>query len=342
MANPDYQAACEACVQPTQAAEAALPLRTDRSGSIFKLQADRSSKIFLFFHGFTAVPCQFELIAQMFYNAGYSVIVPLLPGHGQAGDWGKASPPPLPTAVQPYQDHALAWLDQVQDLGDQVIVGGLSGGGAIAAWLALERPQAISRAVLFAPYFSNCSLIVDLFVNHMQGYFEWVPKNDHGPGYGGFEVPALRVFPRLGKELMDRSASAPSPPMFIISTETDIAVSNGDHETFCDNIRARQPLTWYYCFDKALNIPHSMMNPQEGNEWTNVMNIMVKAYIESDLAWTDLEEIAYRMTAGQTFDQVVADLGLQDKVSADMPAMLTMVDARAIVLKREPGWTTDS
>lgn len=342
MANPDYQAACEACVQPTQAAEAALPLRTDRSGSIFKLQADRSSKIFLFFHGFTAVPCQFELIAQMFYNAGYSVIVPLLPGHGQAGDWGKASPPPLPTAVQPYQDHALAWLDQVQDLGDQVIVGGLSGGGAIAAWLALERPQAISRAVLFAPYFSNCSLIVDLFVNHMQGYFEWVPKNDQGPGYGGFEVPALRVFPRLGKELMDRSASAPSPPMFIISTETDIAVSNGDHETFCDNIRARQPLTWYYCFDKALNIPHSMMNPQEGNEWTNVMNIMVKAYIESDLAWTDLEEIAYRMTAGQTFDQVVADLGLQDKVSADMPAMLTMVDARAIVLKREPGWTTDS
>jgi pimeloyl-ACP methyl ester carboxylesterase len=342
MANPDYQAACDACIQPTQAAEAALPLKSDRSGSIFKLQADRAAKIFLFFHGFTAAPCQFEPIAQLFYDAGYSAIVPLLPGHGQAGDWGKANPPPLPTDIQPYQDHALAWLAQAQNLGDQVIVGGLSGGGTIAAWLAMERPEAVSRAVLFAPYFSNCSLIVDLFVNNMQGYFEWVPKNDQGPGYGGFEVPALRVFPGLGKELLRRSATAPSPPMFIISTETDIAVSNGDHETFCDHIRARQPLTWYYCFDKALNIPHSMMTANEGNEWTNVMNIMVKAYIESDLAWTDLEEIAYRMTAGQTFDHVVAELGLQDKVSADMPTMLTMVDARAIVLKREPGWTTDS
>ncbi|MGB6014789.1 MAG: hypothetical protein WBG32_08685 [Nodosilinea sp.] len=56
---------------------------------------------------------------------------------------------------------------------------------------------------------------------------------------------------------------------------------------------------------------------------------------ESDLTWAEVEEIAYRMTKNRTFNAVVAELGWQAKASKDMPAMITMVDKWAIVVKRE-------
>ena len=77
------------------------------------------------------------------------------------------------------------------------------------------------------------------------------------------------------------------------------------------------------------------MTESEGNPWHNLLNRMAKAYIESDLTWAEVEEIAYRMTKGKIFKSVVAELNLQDKVSADMPTMMTMVDKRAIVVSRE-------
>ncbi|MDZ8023831.1 MAG: hypothetical protein RMX35_20055 [Nostoc sp. DcaGUA01] len=37
-------------------------------------------------------------------------------------------------------------------LGQQVVIGGLSTGGTLAAWLALEHPQEIDSTLLFNPY----------------------------------------------------------------------------------------------------------------------------------------------------------------------------------------------
>lgn len=63
---------------------------------------------------------------------------------------------------------------------------------------------------------------------------------------------------------------------------------------------------------------------------------MAKAFVESNLTWAEVEEIGYRMGNGKTFDKVVAELGWQQKVSRDMPAMMTMVDKRAIAIARNP------
>jgi carboxylesterase len=68
---------------------------------------------------------------------------------------------------------------------------------------------------------------------------------------------------------------------------------------------------------------------------------MTKAYIESDLTWAEVEEIGYRMTRGKTFDMAVSELNLTAKVSRDMPAMMTMVDKRAIAISRNPRFRGD-
>lgn len=321
----------------TRAAEQALPLRNEFCRTQLMFQPQRAKRVCLLFHGFTAGPYQFAPMGRMFFNAGYTVLIPRLPGHGQAGNWNRQSPPPLPTDRVTYQRFALDWLAKANQVGDEVIVGGLSAGGAIAAWLALERPQSIHRALLFAAYLSGSSKLLDFVVKRVNSYFEWIPVGSAPPkvyGYPGFLVPAMRVFLDMGKDILDRAGTVSTPPMFIVSSESDIAVGNFDHRALFEKLMPRQSMTWYNSLPKALEIPHTMTTQLEGNRWEGVLNTMAKAFVESRLTWVEVEEIGYRMTLGKTFNQVVAELGLAAKVSPDMPAMMTMVDKRAIAIKR--------
>jgi pimeloyl-ACP methyl ester carboxylesterase len=325
--------------------ENALPLRNSYCKTELLLQPSPAKRVAIFFHGITAGTYQFMTLGQMLYKAGYTVLIPRLPGHGQAGNWSAQNPPPLPTQSSAYQAFALEWLAIAQSLGAagaQITVGGLSAGGTIAGWTALERPGQVSRAILVAPYFSSSSKLLDLLMRRSKQYFEWIPVNKSQTairGYSGFSVPALSLFLQWGDELLRRVAKQPSPPMFVISSESDIAVGSFDHQDFIEKARKRQPISWYQNFPRALGIPHTMTDPGEGNQWVSVLNVMAKAFIESNLTWSEVEEIGYWMAQGETFNQVVAELGLHHRCSPDMPAMMTMVDKRAIVEARNPSLT---
>lgn len=79
-----------------------------------------------------------------------------------------------------------------------------------------------------------------------------------------------------------------------------------------------------------------MLTIADGNKYQNLLNVMAKAFVESNLSWAEVEEIGYRMASqGRTFTNVVTELKLTQKVSRDMPAMMTMVDKRSIVLARQ-------
>jgi pimeloyl-ACP methyl ester carboxylesterase len=330
MTMPDFVAA-------VTAQEAALPLRNDRCRSRFWLHDQPTTKVFILFHGLTAAPYQFDTLGERLYKAGYNVVAPLLPGHGQAGEWGADNPPPLPEDMAVYQDFVLTWLDQARALGQEIIVGGLSAGGVLATWAAIAHPDKVSRALLFAPYLSNATVIVDLISNSSQGYFAWQDGVDvvDRTGYPGFRFPALKIFPQLGRTLLAQATHQTTVPLFVVSTETDQAVDNDDHIALFESSRSQQPRSWYHCFPIAMAIPHAMLAPEEGNQWTAALNTMVLAYVESSLTWAEVEEIAYRMTQGKTYPQVVAELGVADRCGRNLPAFITMVDKRQIVIDRQ-------
>ncbi len=325
-------------VAEVAAQEAALPLRNHRCRSRFWLHGEPTAKVFVLFHGLTAAPYQFETLGERLYKAGYNVVVPLLPGHGRAGNWGANNPPPLPEDMAVYQKFVLLWLDRAKALGQSVIVGGLSAGGVLAAWAAIAQTDRVTQALLFAPYLSNSNMIVDLISNSSQGYFAWQDQADPARriGYAGFRFPALKIFPVLGRRLLTQAVRQTTAPMLIVSTETDQAVDNADHRALFDTSRSRQPRSWYHCFPIAMAIPHAMMAPEEGNQWTATLNTMVLAYTESQLTWTEVVEIAYRMTQGKTFPQVVAELRIAHRCSRQLPAFITMMDKRQIVIDRQP------
>jgi carboxylesterase len=89
----------------------------------------------LVLHGFTSCPQSMRPLAEAFGNEGYTVDLPLLPGHGTTVD---------DLAVTGWADWSVAADDVYQNLAarcDRVVVVGLSMGGSLTAWLASRYPE---------------------------------------------------------------------------------------------------------------------------------------------------------------------------------------------------------
>ena len=99
----------------------------------------------LMLHGFNDTPQSLALLATSLHAAGWTVRVPLLPGHGStlsAMAAGRASA---------WLSHSRAALRALQATHDTVVLCGQSMGGALAVQLAAEDPT-IPALVLLAPF----------------------------------------------------------------------------------------------------------------------------------------------------------------------------------------------
>ncbi|MGB7377880.1 MAG: alpha/beta fold hydrolase [Rivularia sp. (in: cyanobacteria)] len=328
----DYSGTTAAIIEQAINLEQTLPVKNEACASKFFFQPNPTKKVCLFFHGFTAGPYQFEPLGKQLFEAGYNVLIPLQPGHGVAGKFDGDNPPPLPLEREVYQEYALSWLKIAQKLGNRVIVGGLSSGGTLAAWLGLEFNQEIERTLLFSPYLSGKNAIVDFAVEVLPIYYEWLNKDNPGNfGYNGFKVPALRIFLDMGQEILDRVKNNPSSPMFIVTSESDAVVDRDDLKSLFESVIEKQPKSWYFCFDKLFDIPHTMMTELEGNNYVGLLNTVAKAYLESDITWDQVLEIGNRILKGRTFETAVKDLSLIEQVSPDLSVMLSVMDKEVIV-----------
>jgi pimeloyl-ACP methyl ester carboxylesterase len=98
-------------------------------------------------HGFTSSPAQFVTLGEQLMARGHSVVIPRLPGHGDADR----------TDTRLKKARAEDWLaiageavDIARGLGERVAVTGISLSGAIAVWLAWRRRD-LARAVGLSP-----------------------------------------------------------------------------------------------------------------------------------------------------------------------------------------------
>ncbi|MDZ8185742.1 MAG: alpha/beta fold hydrolase [Nostoc sp. ChiSLP02] len=304
--------------------ESTQGLKNEACRSKFLIHSDITSKVFLFLHGFTAGPYQFEPLGQAFFKKGYNVLIPLQPGHGRSGNWNRQNPPPLPTDIQIYQQFLLEWLQIAKTLGEQVVVGGLSTGGTLAAWLSLEYPQEIDRALLFTPYLGSRYSVFDFLIKILPIYFEWFNKDAPGNfGYKGFCLKALRILLQLGEEVLQKSESSVFAPILMVCSEADSAVSRSKQRDFFRKIVMQQPKSWYYCFDDSLHIEHRMMTKLEDNDYEELVITLAKAFVESNLTWVEFEQMAKRITEGHTDDQIMREFNVDAQVFQQLSAMMT-------------------
>lgn len=89
----------------------------------------------LVLHGFTGNPQSMRGIAEALAAAGFAVELPLLPGHGTRVE------DMIPTGFHDWLATAEAAYQRLAARCPQVVVVGLSMGGALTAWLASDHPE---------------------------------------------------------------------------------------------------------------------------------------------------------------------------------------------------------
>jgi pimeloyl-ACP methyl ester carboxylesterase len=168
----------------TDAAEPLVP----EGLSIALLAQALTPRAVVLFHGYTSAPRQFLLIAQAYRDAGCNVWVPRMPFHGYADrltrDLSQITAPML-------REHADRAVDIAAGLGDRVTVVGLSGGGSLATWCAVERPE-VTETVAISPLMQPLGVpswvtraLVGVLPHAPDKYDWWYPPlRDAMPGYG--------------------------------------------------------------------------------------------------------------------------------------------------------------
>jgi carboxylesterase len=340
-----YAATVAALQRNIRAREDALPLRSEQSRSRFLLHARPTPFVYLLLHGFTAAPYQLADLGARLHAAGHNVLMPLLPGHGRAGAWSIDQPPPLPTRADSYQRFAIAWLRQARSLGHKVILGGISSGGTLAAWLSLNQSQAIARTALIAPYLSGSEDIVSLFAQRVSQdaeVWQWLtPPTAETPFYPGFSQPALQVFLDLGADLLAQTEQRPVAPTLLIASESDRAVNHTEPEQLFQQMLHYQPQCWYHREPSVLDLPQTMRTrsainpdnpdmdqdqPDSADDLLTSLRLAMQTFIDSDLSWANLTAIAQRCQAqesNQAIINVLDELNLRDRAAADLPKFLT-------------------
>ncbi len=93
-------------------------------------------------HGFTGNPQSMRGLAMALADAGFTVEMPLLPGHGtDISDM-------IPTRWKDWSEAAEAAYDELAARCDAVVVVGLSMGGMLSVWLAERHPEIAAIAVV--------------------------------------------------------------------------------------------------------------------------------------------------------------------------------------------------
>lgn len=133
-------------IEAVESAEETIDLQ-DVGDSYAMLHGSRVETAVVIFHGYTDVPDQFIKVAEGYFLSGANVYVPRMPFHGYTDRMTTDLSQMTPEVLRETADEN---IDIAAGLGENIEVVGFSGGGALAAWSAAERPD-VDRTIIISP-----------------------------------------------------------------------------------------------------------------------------------------------------------------------------------------------
>jgi alpha-beta hydrolase superfamily lysophospholipase len=238
------------------------------------VHGERTAHAVVLLHGYTNCPAQFSAVADAYAAKGWSVVVPRLPGHGEADRMTSALSDITPGGLVDAAEEA---ADIAAGLGEDVTVVGLSGGGTLAAWLASARDD-VTEAVLIAPLVVP-KVLPELAVGPVSRAFRYAPDvylwwdgdqeealADPPYAYPRYSLRSLGAFLAVGR-------AAQQPPerattlrrLVVVTNENDAAVSNAGVDRVAAALTVPGVDREDVVFPAALAWRHDLVDPQGEN-----------------------------------------------------------------------------
>ncbi len=271
----DYAAAC-AKIEADQAAQVATPGFNPALHSLLLTHGAKTRRAVLWFHGYTSAPPQFRRLAELCYARGDNVCVPCVPHHGfkdrQSPELSRVNGRELVQFIN-------ETVDRMHGLGEEVVVGGLSMGGAMASWVAQFRAD-VAQAVIVSPFLGAYTIptrwtfaaakAVRLLPDQRDW---WDPERKAdclGPDYGYVKrsTHSIGEIFRLGEQVF--AAARRRPPavqrVWMVVNDNDRSVNNEMIQRLVNDWRARgaQHIETYH-FPADLGLPHDCISVEAPN-----------------------------------------------------------------------------
>lgn len=227
---------------------------------------NRTPRAYVLVHGTTNSPEQWQELGEMLYERGHNVLILRMPYHGLASHSVTELKALTPADLRDYADRA---IDIGAGLGDELVAVGISGGGAVASWMAQHRPE-VDRALLLVPFFGmhvvpnfltplfmNAfsrlpNIVLDVPLEPRQG---WVYRGEATRGVAAFLAISLDV-------LQAAAAGIPAQgQILVLTTASDTVVSNRATAEVVSSWRQAGVQAESYEFPADLQIPHNAVDP---------------------------------------------------------------------------------
>jgi carboxylesterase len=233
----------------------------------------QTEHVIVLIHGFTNCPEQFTELGQQYYEAGYNVLIPRMPYHGQADRLTDA-------LVNLTAENLAAFGDQVVDishgLGKQVTVMGISGSGTLVAWLAQNRPD-IDFAFAISPLFglafipSAFTKLFERIALLLPNFFLWwdprtKANNPYSIYYAYPRYPWRAMAEIIRLAMITREQAEQSPPaaasIIMVINDAEPAVSNAEIRRFLNLWQKHSKRNFSeYHFEREMQLPHDFITP---------------------------------------------------------------------------------
>ncbi len=263
-----------ASIQTMQVQEKDQPGFNPALQTILLTHGKRTRRVVVWFHGYTAATRQFKELGEACFEAGYNVLVPCVPHHGFTD---RMSPEVSRLDTLELVRFSDRMVDLAAGLGDEVIVGGLSMGGAMSAWVAQERSD-VSTVICVAPFLgarvipANLTRLAALGATILPDFKLWwdpAKKMDlAGPNYGylHFSTHSLVQILRLAFRTADFAAKTPP-------CAGSIRMVLNAHDESVNNLVAERLVSLWrhwpgldvesYTFPDELGIPHDCISSDQ-------------------------------------------------------------------------------
>lgn len=201
----------------------------------------------LLFHGFTSTTIEVRPLAEYLQKSGYTVMAPLLPGHGTKPE------DMLATRCEDWVETSESAYHALEKEYSKIVVGGESMGALLALHLAAHHPN-ISGVVVYAPAIHVAGQwrapLLAPFIKFRPKYY--LPAEDKPPlpntlpwqGYNVLPVPAAAQFYGLQRLVRHELASITQPAL-IFQGKLDGTIDPRGAETVLESLGSQEKrLIW--------------------------------------------------------------------------------------------------
>jgi esterase/lipase len=236
----------------------------------------------LWFHGYSSTPQQFIPLGQKCFDLGMNVYIPRAPHHGINDRLTEET-------RKLTEDELKIWAEESLQLacglGEKVIVGGLSMGGAITAWLAQIHPE-IDLAVAIAPAIAYRVLPSALLPVAIP-VISWLPDNMHwwdaklkekiegaDYNYAWVSMHGLAIFPRMGMEVrkLNRKTPPAAKEIWMVISDHDADVDGDYVLKVTQEMQNKKPgAVHFYRFPEELGIVHDCISVEQPKQKVDIV-----------------------------------------------------------------------